>query len=467
MKSRMKLRVRINKQTSRLVLEGAEPTITELSVRVRDILLPSYGLRSDVQFSLSLNGTEALVDTGQTLCSCGVVSGDMISVILTHNSSPTSQEEQKPPVTICSAGVPKACSATAREEAGPSCIGVMETGMEGSAVTSPRDCGMMEEMEPEECDREPALPPPPLLCCEAEGGSIPDALERLLHSSSSRKPAECVMLAAHLLLLEMGFIPQGGHVTSGEMPIGWRAEGGMFRLQYTHPLLENSLVLVIAVPMGCSLVINDGEDNGEFPEAGAEARPLSEDSAAGVTYRDLRKLSRRFKDQLVYPLMASARQALGLPALFGLVVLPPELMLRVLRLLDVKSLISLSAVCRDLNSITLDPSLWRHLLHRDFTVSSTPENQQRDVDWKELYKKKYKQRKITERRRRSWCCTPYIPPIQPMSPYPPDLVPPPPLYPPGIIGGDYDQMPLILPRPRFNPIGPLPALVKITQTLNI
>lgn len=63
--------------------------------------------------------------------------------------------------------------------------------------------------------------------------------------------------------------------------------------------------------------------------------------------------------------------ALGLPALFGLAVLPPELLLRVLRLLDVTSLVSLSAVCRDLNAATQDPSLWRHLLHRDFRGNDT------------------------------------------------------------------------------------------------
>lgn len=121
---------------------------------------------------------------------------------------------------------------------------------------------------------------------------------------------------------------------------------------------------------------------------------VSAGGSAGGVYRDLSKLSRLFKDQLVYPLMAAARQgdyssrnalklvtcvrseclmcvcvcsaALDLPALFGLAVLPPELLLRVLRLLDVISLVSLSAVCRDLNVATQDPSLWRHLLHRDF-----------------------------------------------------------------------------------------------------
>ncbi len=45
-------------------------------------------------------------------------------------------------------------------------------------------------------------------------------------------------------------------MNSGEMPIGWRAAGGVYRLQYAHPLLENSLVSAVAVPMGQTLVIN-------------------------------------------------------------------------------------------------------------------------------------------------------------------------------------------------------------------
>lgn len=57
---------------------------------------------------------------------------------------------------------------------------------------------------------------------------------------------------------------------------------------------------------------------------------------------------------------------LGLPALFGLAVLPPELLLRIMRLLDVFSLLNLSEVCRHLHSTTHDVSLWKYLLHRDF-----------------------------------------------------------------------------------------------------
>ncbi|XP_067246898.1 F-box only protein 7 [Chanodichthys erythropterus] len=442
----MKLRVRINKQTRRLELDGPEPTLSELRVRVREELLPQGGLGSDVEFSLSLNGTEVLVDTGQTLSSCGVVSGDMISVILPQGCS---QQTQTAPETPSSSGNTPGSS----QEAG---------GAESSSV---RDSGMEEWMEDEEGVGAGLFAPPPLLCCETEeDGVIPHALERLLDSARCQKPSDCLMLATHLLLLETGFLPQGSNVNSGEMPIGWRAAGGVFRLQYAHPLLENSLVSVVAVPMGQTLVINAVLKMDKAMENSRKLVLKADDyvmadwagGSAGVVYRDLSKLSRLFKDQLVYPLMAAARQALGLPALFGLAVLPPELLLRVLRLLDVVSLVSLSAVCRDLNVATHDPSLWRHLLHRDFRVRFPAGNQHRDTDWRELYKKKHKQKKENLHRRRFY--PQHMPPIFPLSPFPSAPAPLPlPLYPPGIIGGDYDQSPVILPRPRFDPIGPLPG----------
>lgn len=58
--------------------------------------------------------------------------------------------------------------------------------------------------------------------------------------------------------------------------------------------------------------------------------------------------------------------ALNLPDVFGLVVLPLELKLRIFRLLDVRSVLSLSAVCRDLFTASNDPLLWRFLYLRDF-----------------------------------------------------------------------------------------------------
>ncbi|XP_036801399.1 F-box only protein 7-like [Oncorhynchus mykiss] len=53
---------------------------------------------------------------------------------------------------------------------------------------------------------------------------------------------------------------------------------------------------------------------------------------------------------------------------------------------------------------------------------------------------------------------PVPPPLYPLHPLPNNPFP---FYPPGIIGGEYDQRPGIpggiLPRPRYDPIGPLPG----------
>ncbi|CAB1346347.1 unnamed protein product [Coregonus sp. 'balchen'] len=181
------------------------------------------------------------------------------------------------------------------------------------------------------------------------------------------------------------------------------------------------------------------------------------DSAAAV-YTELRKLSRIFKDQMVYPLIAAAREAMALPAVFGLPVLPPELLLRVLRLLDVSSLLALSSVNRHLHQATTDPALWRHLYHRDFR-DCQDHSRARDTQWRELYKRKYKwKREAASYPRHMPRYHPAPPPLYPLHPLPNSPFP---LYPPGIIGGEYDQRPGfpggILPRPRYDPIGPLPG----------
>ncbi|KAG7232965.1 hypothetical protein INR49_007901 [Caranx melampygus] len=75
---------------------------------------------------------------------------------------------------------------------------------------------------------------------------------------------------------------------------------------------------------------------------------------------------------------------MALPVAFGLAALPPELFLRVVRLLDVRSVVRLSSVCRHFHSSTSDSTLWRHLYRRDFTDPDPV--QSRDTDWKQLYK---------------------------------------------------------------------------------
>lgn len=70
---------------------------------------------------------------------------------------------------------------------------------------------------------------------------------------------------------------------------------------------------------------------------------------------------------------------MSLPVLFGLAALPPELLLRILRLLDVPSLLRLSTVCSHLHLVAADSTLWRHLYRRDFAgETGRQENRQTD-----------------------------------------------------------------------------------------
>lgn len=57
---------------------------------------------------------------------------------------------------------------------------------------------------------------------------------------------------------------------------------------------------------------------------------------------------------------------MALPGAFGLTALPLELLLRILRLLDVHSVVTMSTVCRHFRTVTADSALWRHLFRRDF-----------------------------------------------------------------------------------------------------
>ncbi|XP_045076091.1 F-box only protein 7-like [Coregonus clupeaformis] len=460
----MKLRVRMNKQTNRVELEGEEPTLTELNVQIREILLPSHGLSPDTEFTLSLNGSDLLSDSGQTLSSCGIVSGDLVCVILpplvavpsaasAPSAAPAPSARQAPSGSSSSSGVYQAVPPPAQCSSEASTVRGVE----------PQQEVVRGEEQEEEAGR---WVWEPMLCGEAEGGKVPHSLEVLHHQAQSSSTCDALMVAVHLLMLETGFLCQGPEVRPGEMPAGWRAPGGLYRLQYAHPLCDGSLATVLAVPMGPILVINATLKMNQQVDT---VRKLSlkpstyvtdqwtGDSAAAV-YTELRKLSRIFKDQMVYPLIAAAREAMALPAVFGLPVLPPELLLRVLRLLDVSSLLALSSVNRHLHQATTDPALWRHLYHRDFR-DCQDHSRARDTQWRELYKRKYKwKREAASYPRPLPRYHPAPPPLYPLHPLPNSPFP---LYPPGIIGGEYDQRPGfpggILPRPRYDPIGPLPG----------
>ncbi|XP_072511951.1 F-box only protein 7 isoform X2 [Notamacropus eugenii] len=481
----MKLRVRVRKRTEPLELPGAEPTLGELRAHLRQALLPAWGYSSDVPFSVTLNSRDALTEDENTLASYGIVSGDLICLVLeeaaaeTHvapsSDSAAFQSNHDQP-SLSSQEEPK--DPTPQQAVQPAVQrvdGTLGSGLDFDAELIQEDVDMEEGVG--------SYPTEPMLCSEAVDGQVPHSLETLYHSAECSSANDALIVLVHLLMLESGYTPLGTEAKAVSMPEKWRL-GGVYKLQYTHPLCEDGISALTCVPLGSLVVINATlKINNEIrsvkrlqllPES--FICPHEQEENVASKYKDLQKLSRLFKDQLVYPLLAFARQALNLPDVFGLVVLPLELKLRIFRLLDVRSVLSLSAVCRDLFIASNDQLLWRFMYLRDFRDCAA---RPRDTDWKELYRKQ-KQRKDALR----WRHPMFLPPPpHPMpfhpSPFYPSPFPPNPMYPPGIIGGEFDER-LMLPyvgdpinslipgpgetpgqfspfRPHFDPMGPFPG----------
>lgn len=181
--------------------------------------------------------------------------------------------------------------------------------------------------------------------------------------------------------------------------------------------------------------------------------------------KNLRQLARVFKNEVGVPLLNCARAHLGLPV-SGLQGLPPELALRVLYLLPVHSVVSFSAVSKQLRLLCQDPALWKKLYVRNFGKSSRLETA--DSDWLRAFREEFLVRRERKKFREQNLARP------PLFPFPdPGYAGP--LHPlgppvPGMLGGDYDRYPAggglplfgghtldptnFLPRPRFDPPGP-------------
>nr|XP_055110435.1 F-box only protein 7 isoform X2 [Symphalangus syndactylus] len=414
----MRLRVRLLKRTWPLEVPETEPTLGQLRARLTQSLRCTLGFSSDTRFTITLNYKDALTGEEETLASYGIVSGDLICLIL---------QDDIP--------APNLPSSTDSEHSS------LQDNEQPSLATSSNQTSVQGEQPSDSFQGQAAQ-------------------SDVWNDNSTGTEAKAL-----------------------SMPEKWKSSG-VYKLQYMHPLCEGSSATLTCVPLGNLIVVNATlKINNEIrsvkrlqllPESFIRKEKLGENVTK--IYKDLQKLSRLFKDQLVYPLLAFTRQALNLPDVFGLVVLPLELKLRIFRLLDVRSVLSLSAVCRDLFTASNDPLLWRFLYLRDFRDNTV---RVQDTDWKELYRKRHIQRKETPKGRfvmllpSSTHTIPFYPnPLHPR-PFPSSRLPP------GIIGGEYDQRPTLpyvgdpinslIPgpgetpsqfpplRPRFDPIGPLPG----------
>ncbi|XP_067165123.1 F-box only protein 7 isoform X3 [Apteryx mantelli] len=438
----MKLRVRLQKRTAPLEVQGAEPTLGELRAQLRQALLPAWGCSIDTQFSITLNNKDALTEDQKTLASYGIVSGDLICLLLEEANAkpslPRPSSSTPPPLQNShepSTSIPNKSQASSPKEERQNGL---PDNQKAHAEVQKNDDTARSSLEfasglvSEDVDLEEgtgSYPSEPMLCSEAADGEIPHSLEMLYHSAECTSATDALIVLVHLLMMETGYVPQGTEAKAVSMPEKWRGSG-VYKLQYTHPLCEEGAAGLTCVPLGDLVVINGTlKINKEIKGVKRiQLLPASfvcfqePEKVAGV-YKDLQKLSRLFKDQLVYSLLAAARQ--------------------------------------------------------------DPIARPRDTDWKELYKKKLKQKKDALRWRHTMFLppTPHPIPFHPNpfypNPFPPNPFPSNPIYPPMIIGGEYAERPTLpyagdpinslIPgpgeapgqfppfRPHFDPIGSLPG----------
>ncbi|GIL93138.1 hypothetical protein Vretimale_19364 [Volvox reticuliferus] len=156
---------------------------------------------------------------------------------------------------------------------------------------------------------------------------------------------------------------------------------------------------------------------------------------------------RRLKDGLVLPLLAATCRAVGLTPPLGLMVLPMELQLAILRRLEARDLAALSCVCTALHHLASEDEIWRPLFDKEFhtnVLSAADTALANSRGYKYVFGRKWLER--AERRKRRQVFRPAVPMWGP-----PPLAPfvRPPFMPPGSIGGDYDRLPA--PRLGFGP----------------
>ncbi|XP_041347868.1 F-box only protein 7-like isoform X2 [Gigantopelta aegis] len=315
----------------------------------------------------------------------------------------------------------------------------------------------------------------PLLCSESTRNAVPAALDHLFANSGCRSKGDALWIVIHAMMLESGYqLVQDVRCDPLDylaLPKDWQTRG-FYRFPYTHSHTEHLVCSVTGVPMGSSLVIHglvEGSSKFHTQQLQVKTSEFVTDDLTGALqcYKNLDKLSRYVKDRICLPLVNAVRAELGLPDSEGLLALTHELQLKIFTYLDAWSALKVDQTCKQCHFVVRDPYIWRRLFLQDF---GRADNLSLSSPWYNLYKAEY--RKKMEKKK-ALAQMMFVTPNLLWGPHrhpPPEF---PPLYPHGIIGGDYDLHPefygipnpfLIhpgqagpaIPRPRFDPFGPSP-----------
>lgn len=208
-----------------------------------------------------MNNKDALTGDEETLASYGIVSGDLICLVLeddfpssTDSERSSLQSNDQPSLAASSpqASIPDEQWSDSSQGQATRSDAWSDDSMEGPSQNVEAG-SILDAMGMEEDSG--CCPLEPMLCSETEDGQVPHSLEMLYQSAGCSSISDALIVLVHLLMLESGYIPQGTEAKAVSMPEKWKSSG-VYRLLYTHPLCEGGTAALTCVPLENLIIVN-------------------------------------------------------------------------------------------------------------------------------------------------------------------------------------------------------------------
>lgn len=433
MSGMMKLRVRYNGKTKIIVVQDEPvPTIEIAKEIVKRDAFTEWGLDQDTSFDISLDGKTGLKGLSFSLSDAGIVSGDLIKLIV--NSSDPNESGSHSLTTA------------------PSSMSVSENDMPGTSA----------EEAVREVEEIPCFSPGPIFFRECDGVSaVPHLVQKIYENDLIQNEFQAICSVIHFMMRESGFYIEG---INDHEDILQLLQPRIFETCYSHAAGGNLKLNLSCNPIGPFILVNSVVQpctnttdqlislrisTKEFVES---FNSSNKNSNAAAVLKNLSKLNRQLKETITHPGLNHMREELCLPPVHGLLALFPEILNYILSFLDRKSLVAMGRVNKALCEITSDDNLWRNLYIKDFRSHPIATNS----SWKEMYISRYKREKERalefDHFRRDYEREFPHPHLPPDPSYPPMF----PQQPFGMIGGEHDLHPSFPYGPFANPNRRLP-----------
>ncbi|XP_035204993.1 F-box only protein 7-like [Stegodyphus dumicola] len=156
--------------------------------------------------------------------------------------------------------------------------------------------------------------------------TFPKDFCQLYNSANVENVSDALTVLLHAFMLEVNFVPKcnDDYVSSNSMPENWKTSG-VFKIKYSHKTCPDVSCWMTCVPLYSTLVVHGAIDNTK--DYGSTSTELQIGSyIQGKNdidftkpfdlFQNIKKLSRHFKDEFCFPLLALLHESNYLHLLF-------------------------------------------------------------------------------------------------------------------------------------------------------